>query len=283
MFYTNRRASNSSDTAGVSWCHGTRIGIAASKDGVNWNYKDTCDINFRPNPGYTFWAPAVIKHKNLYHMFVTYVPGVFEDWNHPREIIHATSKDLLHWNYESTLPLANKKVIDPTVFKLPDGSWRMWYNNEMDRKSIYYADSKDLYNWVDKGKAIGARGEGPSIFSFKGKYWMMVDVWKGMEFYYSSDLLNWTLQPNRVLELPGQLAEDQAIGGHGDVIENNGRLYLYYFTHPGRYKGTKVKPNSLDDRRTLIQLTELKELNGLLDCNRNQPSIIPLQKPSKKN
>jgi hypothetical protein len=32
MFYTNRRA-NSPDTSGVEWVHGTRIGIAASKDG----------------------------------------------------------------------------------------------------------------------------------------------------------------------------------------------------------------------------------------------------------
>jgi len=38
----------------------------------------------------------------------------------------------------------------------------MWYNNEVDRKSIYYADSPDLYEWDDKGKAMGDRpGEGP--------------------------------------------------------------------------------------------------------------------------
>src|SRR5689334_21830804 len=43
MFYTNRRAA-SNDTAGVRWCHGTRIGIAESEDGAHWKYVDTADI-----------------------------------------------------------------------------------------------------------------------------------------------------------------------------------------------------------------------------------------------
>jgi hypothetical protein len=60
----------------------------------------------------------------------------------------------------------NEKVIDASVYKISDSLWRMWYNNEKDGKSIYYAGSKNLYNWVDKGKAIAARGEGPKFF-----YW----------------------------------------------------------------------------------------------------------------
>jgi hypothetical protein len=36
MFYTNRRASIIDST--VQWVHGTRIGIAESKDGRNWKY-----------------------------------------------------------------------------------------------------------------------------------------------------------------------------------------------------------------------------------------------------
>src|SRR5438067_13713721 len=47
MFYTNRRASFN-DTTGVKWVHGTRIGIAASKDGANWHYVDTANINYYP-------------------------------------------------------------------------------------------------------------------------------------------------------------------------------------------------------------------------------------------
>ena len=40
MFYTNRRASINDST--VQWVHGTRIGIAESKDGRTWKYIDTC-------------------------------------------------------------------------------------------------------------------------------------------------------------------------------------------------------------------------------------------------
>lgn len=281
MFYTNRRAANTTDTAGVRWVHGTAIGIAVSKDGIIWTYKDTANINHRPDSGYTFWAPDVVEHKGTYHMYLTYVPGTFNDWNHPREIVHLTSKDLVNWKYESTLKLANQKVIDACVYKLPDGSWRLWYNNEKDGKSIYYADSKDLYNWVDKGKAIAARGEGPKVFRFQNKYWMVVDIWKGMEMYFSDDLLKWTKQSTRILEHPGNGLDDQAIGGHADLVVNNNRLYLYYFTHPGRSKNNPAKTGSVQDRRSVIQLTELFYEKGELVCDRDKPVTSKLKSPNK--
>ena len=106
MFYTNRRAKDTT-IGGVAWVHGTRIGIAESKNGVNWTYRDTADIGYRPDAGATFWAPEVVYNKGLYHMYVTYVPGIFTDWHHPRIIIHLTSKNLLNWKYESTLKLVN--------------------------------------------------------------------------------------------------------------------------------------------------------------------------------
>ena len=275
MFYTNRRATMT-DTTGVAWVHGTRIGIAESDDGAVWKYKDTANINYRPDSGYTFWAPEIASCKGIYHMYLTYVPGVFTNWNHPRDIVHLTSIDLLNWKYESTLQLANHKVIDACIFHLPGGNWRLWYNNESDGKSIYYADSKDLYNWVDKGIAIAAHGEGPKVFRFQNKYWMIVDVWKGMEIYYSGDLLKWTRQATRILEEPGSGTDDQAIGGHADVVVNNNRVFLFYFTHPGRRKDKPALRGSADDKRSLIQLTELFYKNGELVCDRNKPVRIQL-------
>ena len=272
MLYTNRRA-NITDSTCFKWVHGTRIGFAESKDGATWNYRDTANINYRPVAEYTHWAPEVIEHSGIYHMYLTYVPGIFNDWNHPRNIVHLTSKDLFNWQYESTLQLVNDKVIDACVFKLPDGSWRLWYNNERDGKSIYYADSKDLYNWVDKGKAIAARGEGPKVFKWKDTYWMIIDVWKGMEVYQSDDLLTWKKQPERVLEEPGKGKDDQAIGGHCDVVVNNDHAYIFYFTHPGRSK--LAPPQS--QRRSVIQLVELKYKDGVLTCNRDEPAYINLK------
>ncbi|MGF2410698.1 family 43 glycosylhydrolase [Ferruginibacter sp.] len=277
MLYTNRRAAIIDST--VQWVHGTRIGIAESKDGRIWKYKDTASINYRPDEGYTHWAPDVIEHNGTYHMYLTYVPGTFKDWNHPRVIVHLTSSDLQNWNYQSTLKLVNEKVIDACVFKVNDSLWRMWYNNEKDGKSIYYADSKDLYNWIDKGKAIAARGEGPKTFYFEGKYFMIIDAWKGMEIFSSTDLLNWKKQPQRILENPGKGKDDQAIGGHCDVVVNDGKAYIFYFTHPGRRKDQPAARGSFDDKRSVIQLAELKYVNGEIICDRDAPVSIKLQRP----
>src|SRR4030095_10640491 len=101
MFYTNRRAT-----------------AADTPDDREWKYLDTANINYRADDGYTFWAPEVIELNSVYHMYLTYVPGIFDNWNHPRNIIHLTSKDLMNWQYESTLQLANDKVIDACVFPL---------------------------------------------------------------------------------------------------------------------------------------------------------------------
>ncbi|RYZ54636.1 MAG: hypothetical protein EOO14_14080 [Chitinophagaceae bacterium] len=102
----------------------------------------------------------------------------------------------------------------------------------MDGRSIWYADSNDLYKWTDKGKAIAARRKGPKVFYWKESYWMIVDAWKGLEIYQSTDLLNWTKQGTRILEDPGSGNDDGAIGGHCDVVVNNGKAYVFYFTIP---------------------------------------------------
>jgi beta-xylosidase len=275
MFYTNRRAT-ANDSTGVRWVHGTRIGIAASTDGATWHYVDTANINYRPDEGYTFWAPDVIAHNGLYHMYLTYVPGTFSNWGHPRNIVHLTSTDLRNWKYESVLKLTNDKVIDASVFRLPDGNWRLWYNNEKDGKSIYYADSKDLFSWEDKGKAIAANGEGPKIFRWKDHYWMIVDVWKGMDVYQSDDLLSWKLNA-RILGEPGKGNDDGAIGGHCDVVVNDGKAWVFYFTHPGRAKTNPAPPESVAARRSVIQVAELQFNNGVVSCDRDQPAYIRLR------
>lgn len=277
MLYTNRRASINDST--VQWVHGTRIGISESKDGKKWKYIDTANINYRPDEGYTQWAPDVIENNGTYHMYLTYVPGTFKDWNHSRVIVHLTSIDLKNWNYQATLKLVNEKVIDASVYKVNDSLWRMWYNNEKDGKSIYYADSKDLYNWVDKGKAIATRGEGPKVFYWQNNYFMIVDAWKGMEIFSSQDLLNWKKQQQRILEEPGTGKDDQAIGGHCDVVVNDGKAYVYYFTHPGRSKANPAAKGSFDDKRSVIQVAELEFSNETVTCNRNKPVTAKLKKP----
>jgi hypothetical protein len=275
MFYTNRRAKDST-AKGITWVHGTRIGVATSTDGTKWTYKDTCNINYRIKD-VTYWAPDVIKYKNKYHMYLTIVPGIFNDWYHPRSIVHLTSTNLMDWKFESELKLAADRCIDASVFRLPNGTWRMFYNNENEGKSIYYADSKDLYNWVDGGtKIIKDRGEGPKVFVWKGKNWMITDSWRGLNIYSSEDFLNWKRQEKNILQTPGTGEDDKVIGGHADVVVNGERAYVFYFTHPGRTTENKGV-DSFETKRSSIQVAELEYVNGEIVCNRDQPVQINLK------
>ena len=278
MFYTNRRA-NDKNSKGVSWVHGTPVGIAASTDGAHWSYKQTCRINYALENA-TYWAPDVIEHNGIFHMYLTIVPGVFEDWNHPRYIIHLTSKNLLDWDFQSELKLASDRCIDASVFRLPNGHWRMYYNNERDKKSIYYADSPDLYHWVDiNQQVIKDRGEGPKVFHWKGKNWMICDTWNGLSVYSSEDFVNWNRQEKNILQIPGVGQDDQVIGGHPDVIINGNKAYIFYFTHPGRIPENKGK-DTYDTRRSSIQLAELEYKNGEIMCHRDQ--IVKINLKHKK-
>ncbi|HEX8138049.1 MAG TPA: family 43 glycosylhydrolase [Pyrinomonadaceae bacterium] len=277
MLYTNRRA-NAQGLSGVAWVHATRIGLAESTDGgATWTYRGTADVAYGP-PDYTHWAPDVVYHGGLYHMFLTVVPGTFTDWQAPREIVHLTSADLLKWKYESRLKLASDRVIDASVIQLPDGTWRMWYNNERDKKSIYYADSPDLYSWQSRGKAVGERGEGPKVFRWKNRYWMVIDVWRGLVLYSSDDALKWTRQSGNILEQPGRGADDQVKGGHADVVVSGERAFLFYFTHPGR-RNPESKEDGYEQRRSSIQVVELELKDGRVTCDRDAPTHILLRAP----
>lgn len=276
MFYTNRRA-NVKEARGVTWVHGTPIGIAESSDGgATWTYRCDANIDYKKGED-TYWAPEVLEYEGTYHMYLTYVPGIFSDWNHPRDILHLTSSNLIDWKYQSTLKLSADRVIDACVMRLGDGTWRMWYNNERDGKSMYYADSKDLYTWEDKGKAAGQwRGEGPKVFQWKNTYWMVVDTWDGLGVYRSDDALTWIRQKDNLLKEPGTGAEDQVKGQHPDVAVSGDRAFLFYFTHPGR-KGDDGRKDGYEQRRSSIQVTELKYKDGELTCDRNEPTHILLR------
>ena len=66
LFYTQRRAD--APAIGVSWVHGTKIGVASSADGNKWLYRGTLeglDIERGHN---TFWAPEIIRAEGAYHM-----------------------------------------------------------------------------------------------------------------------------------------------------------------------------------------------------------------------
>src|SRR5574344_36798 len=285
MFYTSRRATLQ-DGKGAEWVHGSPIGIATSRDLVHWDFLQNAEIGYKPDADPTYWAPALVDDGKEYHMFLTYVPGVFSEWNHPRHIVHLTSSDLIHWKFQSVLKLMSDKVIDADVERLADGTWRMWYNQEPGGKLIAYADSKDLCNWDDHGLVNGIGNcEGPKAFFWKGSWWLVCDEWKGFAVYRSEDALNWTRQPGNILGTPGNGRKDGVKGNHCDVVIHNGHAYIFYFTANtpdntaaagnGAAAADPSGRGSFNPRETFIQVAELLSPDGkTLTCDRDAGCII---------
>jgi hypothetical protein len=288
MFYTNRRAKDPA-LPDIAWIHGTRLGIAESRDGgATWTYRGIACLalpaEFGPEAEIAHWAPEIILHENVYHMYLTVVAGIFADWQHPRAIVHLTSSDLENWTYRSTLELTSDRVIDACVARLPDGRWRLWYNDERAGKAINAADSPDLVSWTDLGLVTlpdRRPGEGPKVFRFADTWWMIVDEWCGQGVYRSADALTWSRQAGEnLLATAGAGPDDASIGAHADVVVNSGRAWIFYFTHPERPIGGDPAPGA-NPRRSTLQVAELVLApDGRLTCDRDAPALIRLAPPS---
>ncbi len=264
MYYTARRAT-ATNAPGVTWVHGSNIGMAESSDGgATWTYRGTADINYgkdaHPND-YTYWAPEVIWVAGTYHIFLTFVPGIFNDWNHPREIVHLTSTNGVKWEALGPVDLKSDRVIDACVIQLPNGVWRMWYKDERKPKPLSYADSKDLLTWETKGSAVtNLSGEGPKVINWKGRYWLIADCWSnGMRVWSSDDCMNWKLQ------------DEALLGSHGDVVVSGDRAWWFYF-------GGRRQTNSPPPRTTAINVVELSvEAGRLIAGDPDEPTYIDLK------
>lgn len=277
MFYTNRRATLKTPDKDVSWVHGTALGVASSTDGVTWTYKGTANIPVTCT-GDTLWAPEVYAENGVYHMWLTVVPGVFKDWKGERFIVHLTSTDLKAWDCSDRLDLGSDRVIDASVIK-HNGVYRLWFKDERQGSRLFVAESPDLKTWTRQAKpVVDIAAEGPKVFQLGGYYWMVADAWKGLIVQRSTDLVNWELQPTRLLEMPGTAPTDDNKGQHPDVVVNNGRALIYYFVH--QHNAPKAKSDPSWGQRTAIQVNELKlTKEGWLSVDRNAPVDARLKTP----
>lgn len=265
MFYTQRRA-NLKHLPGVGYCYGCDVGMAVSIDGGrNWKYDGIAEGLETQGGRNTWWAPEVVFINGLYHMWVSRTEGIRTSWGGSPTLDHYTSKDLKHWSYSDTPPFKN--VIDAAIFPLPAGGWRMFY--KQNNKTVM-ADSADLKTWEEKGIAAQDAGqEGPNVFRWKDRYWMIADVWHGQQIYQSEDLTTWKLQEGgTILGKPGLRRDDGAFGRHADVIVQGDRAFILYFTHPG---GDDHHDKATSLKRTSVQVAELKWSNGIITCDRDQP------------
>ncbi|MCS0616267.1 family 43 glycosylhydrolase [Massilia kyonggiensis] len=272
MFYTNRRATMKlPDPKDVEWVHGTAIGIATSPDGMHWRYQGTAEFP-KACTDVTLWAPEIYYENGTYHMWLTIVPGIFHRWGGPGaegRIEHLTSTDLSTWKCEGTVKLDTGRMIDPAVIKLGQG-WRMWYKDERAGSRILAADSQDLRTWkkISDEPVNPTMGEGPKVFRFKGYYWMVVDVWKGLMVLRSDDARTWTEQKGYILGEPGQKATDRAKGQHADVVVDGDRAFIYYFVH--QVNETEAATDARWNQRTVIQVAELVFKDGRLEVDRDR-------------
>ena len=276
MLYTQRRANVQSPD--VSFCYGTAIGMATSKDhGHTWVYRGALNLEFEHGIN-TFWAPDVVYQNGVYHMFVVYIKGVYSHWGGDAHLVHYTSTNLWDWKYEGPLNLPDHNIIDPTLIKLPDNKWHMWYKDQHLGSITMTAESDDLVNWkvADKPAIDGQPHEGPKIFWFKNHYWMITDEWKGQRVYRSEDAKVWTRQ-GMVLDKPGTRPEDTPTGAHADVVVASEHAYIIYFTHPGRKTHQddggldKDGAYSYSTKRTSIHAAELEFNGATLVCDRDKP------------
>jgi hypothetical protein len=296
MYYTQRRGGS------IALIHGTKIGIAASTNGgATWNYLGTADITYGQDQyptNYTYWAPEVIWVKDQYHMFLAFVPGIFNDWGHPRQIVHLTSRDGFKWQTVGPVDLQSGKVIDPCVFQLPDSHWRMFYKDEAQAHHVCYANSSDLYHWDVKGNAVTDRnGEGENCIHFHGKYWLLADTDRpvGQAVWSSDDCTHWTPQRGTIY------------GSHGDMVVSGGRAWWFYFggqrvgninwavvpatnsepafTEPAPDTSTNAASADASGRGhgLTINVVELKVIDGrLMFTNPNLPTYIDLKPEREK-
>lgn len=275
ILYTARRANQ--DANDVAYCYGTPIGVASSDDhGQTWVFRGYLNLDFEKGMN-TFWAPDVIYHNGVYHMFVVYIRGVYSHWGGKAQIIHYTGRNLWDWKYEGPLNVSSDRVIDATVFQMKNGKFRVWFKDENQGAHTRMAQSDDLFTWVPEKEPIigGGAHEGPNVFEFKGYYWMLTDEWHGLRVYRSSDLNNWEKQ-GLILDTPGKRSEDTPSGAHADVQVVGDKAYIVYFTHPGRIfhsEGTNDADGVLPytKRRSSLQVGELELANGTLICDRDKP------------
>lgn len=282
IFYTARRARL--DLNGVAYCYGTAIGMAASFDyGKTWTYKGTAHLP-QPDTGLnSFWAPQVFQNPKdkVYHMLVSYIKGVYEDWGGERQIFHYTSTDLKEWKVLPSTGLVG--CIDASAYPLPDGSWKMWYKNEAKGSYTYAAKSSDLIHWkvLDSAEITNRHHEAPIVFYWKKAYWMVTDPtyeeYTGLDVFRSTDATHWVFN-NTILDHPGARPDDIDQGRHPDVKVVDGKAYIFYFTHPGRvYPGLgKEDPdaNRYRYRRSSLQVAELELIDGKIACDRNKYALL---------
>ena len=250
VYYTTRRAGLTTGKA-VEWMFGSSIGIASTSDGFDWKYegiaRGDAQLSDAETDKITWWAPHVFRDGGTYHMYVTFVDGIYDDWTGKAFIKHFTSTDGLRWTYQDIVDTGDARCIDPCVMRIND-RWWMWFKDPKPGATIWTASSSDLKTWKLEGSALTPQPpegyEAPFVFEWRGDYWLIVDTTRnGCDVYKSKTAANGSWQP------AGHLW-----GGHMGVMTVGDKRYLT--RHRGLEKWEKPAVERAG-QQTLLDIGEL--------------------------
>lgn len=189
IYYTARRSTREQATY-----VGTPIGVIASKNLIDWEFKGYATFDGVPGEKdmpVTFWAPGVIRRGDTLHMFVTYKDNAEPPWG---------------------------------------------------------------------GKGVIRHNIAP-----------VSDPHKGLSVYRSQDGITWK-QSRTILENPGTGPQDGSLGRHPSVLVRDGRAFLFYHVEPERpYPTPPAEKRTIQMKKSVLQVAELRILDGQLVCDRDDP------------
>jgi len=277
IFYTGRRARLE---GGMTWA-GTAIGVAASKDWKSWRHVGYCRFDGEggvADSEDTFWAPGIVFDGEKYHMFVVLKKGRPIPWNGEPSIVHyeAPANNLLNgWKKVGVVQTpASGRCIDAGLCQV-NGEWRMWIKHQ---GKIRLMASCDLQSWTDRGLVSGdvnkERGiEGPYVFFWRDRHWMITDPHNGIQVYTSNDTEIWK-KMGAILEGPGSRTLDISRGRHPSAITVSNRAFIFYHVEPYRpypplHRDLPPAEKSIKQKICVIHCAELIYEDSKLSCDRN--------------
>lgn len=274
FFYTARRPA-----LGVAATCGNPIGMATSKDLRNWAFKGYYLFDGKggkPDSEHTFWAPGVIINEGEAHMFVTYKEDATPPWGTRGCIAHykAPLNDMLNGWRRMSVTIGEDDCLDASVIKLGTGKFRMYYvgginNSETkERKTIRYAESDDLNNWIVKGNVHGdvndhkihglGYQEGVYVFQMKGRFYMLTDPHKGLATYSSIDGVDWKYHGQIMKTGTSSRTLDWSQARHPCVIVKDHEAYIVYHVEPFRPEKKSGLKLEKHERYASIQISPLE-------------------------
>jgi hypothetical protein len=320
-YLQNRYNSPLADPAGsCPFCVYTDIGLASTPDaGKTWIYRGVAEgvdlpVAYRNSSvpatrppheasqqygGATWWRPAVIRHKGLYHGFFVYNPDPGLAMRPgSMKIVHYTSKNMKQWEF-AEIARGDPVAYDSDVFRVgprpghPDGSWLLFSTMQGRKMSDGVPkpmESDTLYNWTEceDAQELVNVGEGPHVTGSalndattetNGFAWLN---WEGGFVARSSDK-GATWQQQQADGKPGHLFVPGSSGGLTDfglahqgplIPQPGGKMFVLYFSE---FLTTPPEPekSQVNSRRSMLQLREVTPTaDGWLLCNRSDTAFL---------